>query len=153
MAMGYVAKQVRSRIMIIMEQLHETESLPTESISLALWLENINTCSMSAVYVCLKMRCADWGDRGESRADCKIKCSARVLPPGLFSPPGPPSLTYWLATRCLFGPSLPRLLTDWRTYSLTYLFTYFTYLPTYFTYLLTHLTTHSLNYSLTYVLT
>ena len=31
-----VAKQVRSRIMIIMEQLHATESLPTESISLAL---------------------------------------------------------------------------------------------------------------------
>ena len=36
MAMGSVAKQVRSRIMIIMEQLHATESLPTESISLAL---------------------------------------------------------------------------------------------------------------------
>ena len=29
MAMGSVAKQVRSRIMIIMEQLHETDSLPT----------------------------------------------------------------------------------------------------------------------------
>ena len=29
MAMGSVTKQVRSRIMIIMEQLHETESLPT----------------------------------------------------------------------------------------------------------------------------
>ena len=29
MAMGSVAKQVRSRIMIIKEQLHETESLPT----------------------------------------------------------------------------------------------------------------------------